>query len=57
MTVKSEGKTISGAITKDNGAFSISSLPLKNLIIEIIFMGYKKYVNTVTLTSENKISI
>ncbi|MFK7049018.1 TonB-dependent Receptor Plug Domain protein [Flavobacterium columnare] len=54
ITVKSEGKTISGAITKDNGAFSISSLPLKNLVIEVVFMGYKKYVNTVTLTSENK---
>ncbi|AEW85946.1 TonB-dependent outer membrane receptorprecursor [Flavobacterium columnare ATCC 49512] len=54
VTIKSEGKTIAGAITKDNGLFTITNLPLKNLVLEIIYMGYKKYINTIILTPENK---
>ncbi|QYS90408.1 TonB-dependent receptor [Flavobacterium covae] len=54
VTIKSEGKTIAGAITKDNGLFTITNLPLKNLVLEIVYMGYKKYINTIILTPENK---
>ena len=43
ITIREEGKVISGGITKDNVNFTISNLPFKTLQIELIFMGYKKY--------------
>jgi len=54
VTVKQDGKVISGGITKDNGSFTVDNLPLKTLTIEVVFMGYKKYETTVTLTSDTK---
>jgi len=54
ITIREEGKVISGGITKDNGSFTVSNLPLKTLQIEVIFMGYKKYETSITLSVETR---
>lgn len=54
VTIKEDGKVITGSMTKDNGTFSIGNLPLKSLSIEVVFMGYKKYETTITLDNDNK---
>jgi outer membrane receptor protein involved in Fe transport len=54
VTVKEGAKILTGGITKENGTFTISNLKLQELTIEIQFMGYKKQVINVTLTTENK---
>ena len=54
VTIKEDGKVITGSMTKDNGTFSIGNLPLKSLSIEVVFMGYKKYETTIILDNENK---
>lgn len=53
VTIKEDGKVISGAMTKDNGSFTISNLPIKTLHIEIVFMGYKKHETDFTLTNDD----
>jgi len=54
VSVKEDGKIISGGISKDNGSFTVTNLPLKELVIEIQFMGFKKYQSTFVLTDDNK---
>jgi outer membrane receptor protein involved in Fe transport len=54
VSVKDDGKIISGGITKDNGSFTVANLPLKTLTIEVQFMGFKKYVSNFTLTNDDK---
>ncbi|RXR18290.1 TonB-dependent receptor [Flavobacterium amnicola] len=54
VTVKQDGKVISGGITKDNGNFTVGNLPLNTLQIEVVFMGYKKYETTITLNSDTR---
>ncbi len=54
VSIKDDGKIISGGITKENGSFTIKNLTLKNLTIEVQFMGYKKYINTFSLSPDNK---
>lgn len=54
VTVKEDGKVISGGITKDNGSFTVDNLPLKTLTIEVVFMGYKKYETSISLSTDNK---
>lgn len=54
VTIKDGSTILSGGITKENGTFNVANLSLKNLTIEVQFMGYKKYVNSFTLSPENK---
>lgn len=54
ISVKDGGKVISGGITKDNGSFTVSNLPLKELTVEVQYIGFKKYVNTFTLSDGDK---
>ena len=54
ISIKQADKVITGGITQDNGNFSIKNLPLETFTVEILFMGYKKEVVTVTLTSATK---
>ena len=54
VTIKDGAKVLSGGITKENGTFTISNLALQELTVEIQFMGYKKQVINITLTTENK---
>ncbi|ESU19258.1 TonB-dependent outer membrane receptorprecursor [Flavobacterium cauense R2A-7] len=52
ITVKDDGKVISGSITKENGTFNLNDLPLKTLHIEIVFIGYAKFETTVNFSKE-----
>lgn len=54
VTIKDGVTVLSGAITKENGTFVVTNLALKNLTIEVQFMGYKKYESSFDLSSENK---
>lgn len=54
VTVKDAGKIITGSMTKDNGTFSVSNLPLKELTVEVNFMGYKKFETTISLNNTDK---
>lgn len=54
IAIKEDGKLITGAITKDNGSFTLTNLPLKTLSVEILFMGYKKYETSITLNNDEK---
>ncbi|RXR18289.1 TonB-dependent receptor [Flavobacterium amnicola] len=54
ISVKEDGKIISGGISKDNGSFTVSNLPLKELTVVIQFMGFKNYESKFTISNENK---
>lgn len=54
VSIKDNGKVINGGITKENGSFIIDKLPLKDLTLEIQFMGFKKHETPVSLTENNK---
>ena len=53
VSIKDNGKVISGVNTDDNGDFSIKNLALKSYTIEIQYIGFRKYIGSVIL-SENK---
>lgn len=54
VTIKDGATILSGAITKENGTFVVTNLSLKELTIEVQFMGYKKYISTFNLSSDSK---
>lgn len=54
ISVRDEGKVISGGITKDNGSFTVGNLPLKQLTVEVQYIGFKKYTSTFTLSDGDK---
>lgn len=53
ISVKDGDKVISGGISKDNGTFTVGNLPLKELTVEIQYIGFKKYKNSFTLSNED----
>ncbi|MBB4803595.1 outer membrane receptor protein involved in Fe transport [Flavobacterium nitrogenifigens] len=53
VSLKENGKVVSGVNTDDNGDFSFKNIALKSYTIEIQYIGFRKYVGSVLL-SENK---
>lgn len=53
VSIKDNGKVVSGVNTDDNGDFTIKNLELKNYTVEIQYIGFRKYIGSVIL-SENK---
>lgn len=53
VSIKDNGKVVSGANTDDNGEFTIKNLALKSYTIEIQYIGFRKYIGSAIL-SENK---
>lgn len=53
VSIKENGKVVTGVNTDDNGDFSIKNLALKSYTIEIQYIGFRKYVGSLLL-SENK---
>lgn len=53
VSIKDNGKVISGANTDDNGEFTIKNLALKSYTVEIQYIGFRKYIGSAIL-SENK---
>jgi len=54
VAVMEDNKIITGGLTQENGNFTIKGLALKKYTVEIQFIGYKKVVQEVTLTENNK---
>ncbi|SHI69776.1 TonB-dependent receptor domain-containing protein [Flavobacterium terrae] len=54
VTVKDGTTVVSGAITKENGSFIVTNLTLKELTVEVQFMGYKKYTKNFSLSNNDK---
>ncbi|WP_029272181.1 TonB-dependent receptor domain-containing protein [Flavobacterium sp. KJJ] len=53
VSIKDNGKVVSGVNTDDNGDFTIKNLALKSYTIEIQYIGFRKYIGSAIL-SENK---
>ncbi|NWL04117.1 TonB-dependent receptor [Flavobacterium collinsii] len=53
VSLKENGKVVSGVNTDDNGDFSFKNIALKSYTIEIQYIGFRKYIGSVLL-SENK---
>ena len=54
IIIKDNATVVNGGITQDNGNFSVKNLELKTYSIEFQFIGYKKQVQTISLSSGNK---
>lgn len=54
IVVKENGTVIGGGITEDNGTFTVKNIPLKNVAVEIQFMGYKTQNLTAALNDAAK---
>lgn len=54
VSVLENNKIITGGITQENGSFTVKNLPLKNLIVEIQFIGYKKQLLNLSLSNTDK---
>ncbi|MDR7208903.1 TonB-dependent receptor family protein [Flavobacterium piscis] len=53
VTIKDNGKVISGVNTDENGDFTVKNLALKSYSVEIQYIGFRKYIGSLIL-SENK---
>lgn len=54
VSIKDNGKVVTGVNTDDNGDFSIKNLALKNYTIEIQYIGFRKYIGSVILSDNKK---
>ena len=54
VSLKENGKVVSGVNTDDNGGFSFKNIALKNYTIEIQYIGFKKYIGSVILSENRK---
>lgn len=54
VSIKDNGKVVSGVNTDDNGDFTIKNLALKNYTVEIQYIGFRKYVGSIILSDNKK---
>ncbi|MEO8534168.1 MAG: TonB-dependent receptor [Flavobacterium sp.] len=54
VSIKDNGKVVTGVNTDDNGDFVIKNLALKNYTIEIQYIGFRKYIGSVILSESKK---
>ncbi|WP_264534992.1 TonB-dependent receptor domain-containing protein [Flavobacterium sp. N1736] len=54
VSIKDNGKVVSGVNTDDNGDFTIKNLALKSYTIEIQYIGFRKYIGSVILSDNKK---
>lgn len=54
VKIKDGSQIIANVMTKEDGSFTFSNLELKSYILEINFVGYKKYSETIELTTSKK---
>lgn len=55
--VKENGKVIASVATKEDGSFMFVNLPKKQLNLEVGFIGYNKYSQTIDLSSSNELNV
>jgi len=56
VSIKDNGKVVSGVNTDDNGDFTIKNLALKSYTIEIQYIGFRKYIGSVILSDNKKMA-
>ncbi|MBS7234027.1 TonB-dependent receptor [Flavobacterium psychroterrae] len=54
VSIKDNGKQVSGVNTDENGDFAIKNLALKNYTIEIQYIGFRKYIGSIILNDNKK---
>jgi len=54
VSIKDNGKVVSGVNTDDNGDFTIKNLALKSYTIEIQYIGFRKYIGSIILSDNKK---
>jgi hypothetical protein len=54
VSIKDNGKVVSGVNTDDNGDFTLKNLALKTYTIEIQYIGFRKYIGSVILSDNKK---
>jgi outer membrane receptor protein involved in Fe transport len=54
VSIKDNGKVVSGVNTDDNGDFTFKNLALKSYTIEIQYIGFRKYIGSVILSDNKK---
>lgn len=54
VIVKDNGTVLTGGITEDNGEFNVTGLPLKDVTVELQFMGYKTQVLAAALSESTR---
>ncbi len=54
VSVKNQGKIVTGALTSDDGTFEIKNVPAAAVTLEIQFMGYKTRTLPADLTASGK---
>ncbi|WP_337967308.1 TonB-dependent receptor [uncultured Flavobacterium sp.] len=54
VSIKDNGKVVTGVNTDDNGDFTIKNLALKSYTIEIQYIGFRKYIGSVILSDSKK---
>lgn len=54
VSLKENGKVVSGVNTDDNGDFSFKNVALKSYTIEIQYIGFRKYIGSVILADNKK---
>lgn len=57
VAVLENGKPVSGAMTDDNGRFTIGKLQPKKYTVEVVFMGFKTWTGTADLTSGKNLTL
>ena len=57
VAVSVNGEIISGDLTDDDGSFTITNLPNKEVELSVEYIGFKTYRNTVNLTNEKTIDL
>ncbi|MFG4004903.1 TonB-dependent receptor domain-containing protein [Flavobacterium aquidurense] len=54
VSIKDNGKAVTGVNTDDNGGFTIKNLALKTYTIEIQYIGFKKYTGSIVFNDNKK---
>ncbi len=43
ISIKEDDKVLTGGITNEQGFFEVKNVPLKNLTVDVQFIGYKSF--------------
>ncbi|MBA5792562.1 TonB-dependent receptor [Flavobacterium sp. xlx-214] len=57
VAISVNGEIISGDLTDEDGSFTITNLPNKEVELSVEYIGFKTYKNTVNLTNEKTIDL
>lgn len=56
ISIKEDDKVLTGGITNEQGFFEVKNVPLKNLTVEVQFIGYKSFTTKANLTSQKTLN-